>query len=266
MDLIEACMAGNVDEVKSLLQTGVDVDFEDPGGQTALFWAVMRNDKSAATLLVEHGAIIDKINTTGQTPLMGAALRGHIQMIDLLVSLGAEVNRTDATGLTPWAWAALNKHEEACQELSKNGADNMLHHKFGSESLPLISMAQLSEWNGEGETGKLCIGKLDIFNVGQDRNLLPFYCATGCLGLVFDVSEGWSFYGPGGGYSAFAGNDATIALGRHVVDKSVIGQRYSSLTLKERIEVENWAAKYKQKYKLIGKLHTLNSDANNSKL
>mmetsp|Transcript_3799 Transcript_3799/g.5102 ORF Transcript_3799/g.5102 Transcript_3799/m.5102 type:complete len:239 (-) Transcript_3799:954-1670(-) len=238
-------MAGNVDEVKSLLQTGVDVDFEDPGGQTALFWAVMRNDKSAATLLVEHGAIIDKINTTGQTPLMGAALRGHIQMIDLLVSLGAEVNRTDATGLTPWAWAALNKHEEACQELSKNGADNMLHHKFGSESLPLISMAQLSEWNGEGETGKLCIG---------------------CLGLVFDVSEGWSFYGPGGGYSAFAGNDATIALGRHVVDKSVIGQRYSSLTLKERIEVENWAAKYKQKYKLIGKLHTLNSDANNSKL
>merc|ERR1712117_987970 len=75
-----------------------------------------------------------------------------------------------------------------------------------------------------------------------------------CLGLVFDVSSGISFYGPGGPYAALAGKDATVALAKHslvAVDDS--SGDVSSLTLKERIAAEGWAAKFKGKYPIVGR-------------
>eukprot|EP00511_Aplanochytrium_stocchinoi_P001930 CAMPEP_0204840982 /NCGR_PEP_ID=MMETSP1346-20131115/39942_1 /ASSEMBLY_ACC=CAM_ASM_000771 /TAXON_ID=215587 /ORGANISM="Aplanochytrium stocchinoi, Strain GSBS06" /LENGTH=238 /DNA_ID=CAMNT_0051978765 /DNA_START=57 /DNA_END=773 /DNA_ORIENTATION=- len=238
-------MAGSLKTVVEQLEKGTPVDSRDPAGQTALFWAVMQNDVPMVEVLLKHGADIEKQNDTGQTPLMGAALKGHVQIIKILLELGADINRMDGTGLTSWAWAALSNREEACMYLLEAGADSMLHHRHNTDDLPLVGLEELADWNGTGAEAKLCIG---------------------CLGLVFDVSSGASFYGPGGGYAAFAGNDATIALGKHIVDIDHPGTKYTELTIQERIGAENWSAKFKQKYKLIGKLHSLHDDLPNSKL
>jgi ankyrin repeat protein len=51
------------------------VPFQDPGGQTAVFWAAMEGHAEALDWLLEHGAPVDATNEGGQTALMGAAMR-----------------------------------------------------------------------------------------------------------------------------------------------------------------------------------------------
>ena len=52
------------------------------------------------------------------------------------------------------------------------------------------------------------------------ENGMPIYV---CIkGVVYDVSSGAGFYGPGKGYSSFAGRDASRALAVMVVQEQVI--------------------------------------------
>lgn len=60
-------------------------------------------------------------------------------------------------------------------------------------------------WHGPVD---LTLDQLALFN-GSDTSK-PIYLAIN--GTIFDVSEGRATYGPGGGYSVFAGRDATRAF------------------------------------------------------
>lgn len=51
------------------------VPIQDPGGQTAVFWAAMEGHAEALDWLLKHGAPVDAKNEGGQTALMGAAMR-----------------------------------------------------------------------------------------------------------------------------------------------------------------------------------------------
>lgn len=76
MDLIEAAMDGDTDEVQAALRAGADVTFRDPGGQTALHWAAIGGDIDKVRILIgDYDAPVDAANDGGQTPLMGAAMR-----------------------------------------------------------------------------------------------------------------------------------------------------------------------------------------------
>ena len=54
--LIEATIEGNVEEVRSLLENGADVNTQDDKGWTPLMFAAKSQDVEMAKLLMENGA------------------------------------------------------------------------------------------------------------------------------------------------------------------------------------------------------------------
>lgn len=78
---------------------------------------------------------------------------------------------------------------------------------------------------------------------------------TALKGLVFDVSKGRSFYGPGGSYEMIAGNDGSKVLAKMKLEKDFIDNpNLDDLTPKESGVLDDWFKKFKQKYPIVGRL------------
>lgn len=72
---------------------------------------------------------------------------------------------------------------------------------------------------------------------------------------VFDLSSKREFYGPGGSYSTFAGNDASRCLGLNETDKeNASNYNYTDLDPESIARLNNWENFYLNKYPCIGYL------------
>ena len=74
----------------------------------------------------------------------------------------------------------------------------------------------------------------------------------GCKGVVYRVDP--SFYGEGMAYNAFAGSDASRHLAKVKVGTTELNQTYDDLTEKQMKVLDDWEAKYRQKYTLVGRV------------
>jgi len=121
-----AVARGDMDEVKALLQTGIDINTFAADGQTPLHWSVSVPDNSAMQLLLDMGATPDAPNTEGATPLMNATQTNNTDKVNLLISRGANVNAQDNRGFTSLHRAAEMGHEDIVKILLENGADKTI--------------------------------------------------------------------------------------------------------------------------------------------
>ena len=72
-------------------------------------------------------------------------------------------------------------------------------------------------------------------------------------GIVYDVTKGKDFYGPGSSYHVFAGRDASRGLGKMSLDiKDVDNADISDLSLSELDALQNWIDKFASKYRIAG--------------
>ena len=125
IQLIQAAAAGNIDRVRSLLATNVNLD-------------------------LDRGAAIGN-----------AAAAGHTQIVALLIQAGANVNLTDKLGFSPIASAAYSGYSEIVNLLIEAGADiqapageaqsysaleyaQMGLYQFDSRSLPSAAQKEAS--------------------------------------------------------------------------------------------------------------------------
>jgi len=77
----------------------------------------------------------------------------------------------------------------------------------------------------------------------------------GVKGKVYDVTTGAGFYGPGGAYHAFAGKDASRALGKGVTDEDVANSsNLDDLTPSEKEALDEWESHYQMKYEVVGNI------------
>ena len=122
--LHEAAFAGNLDEVKRLLEEGAAVDVPDPDGRTALMWASFNGHTAVDALLLEHGAAIDAREMNGRTALMYASSGPFAATVGLLLEKGAEVNlQGTGEGFTALMTAAAEGQVEVVRVLLAYGAD-----------------------------------------------------------------------------------------------------------------------------------------------
>ncbi|VVC89863.1 membrane-associated progesterone receptor component 1-like [Leptidea sinapis] len=97
-----------------------------------------------------------------------------------------------------------------------------------------MTVAELKKYDGTNEDGRVLLA---------------------VNGVIFDVTKGKRFYGPGGAYSAFAGKDATRGLGTGQVAASE--KEYddvSDLTKEEMDSAKEWEEQFREKYDIVGKL------------
>ncbi|MEM6434790.1 MAG: ankyrin repeat domain-containing protein [Cyanobacteria bacterium P01_D01_bin.115] len=100
--LIEATLAGELDAVRSHLQTGTDPNVVY-NTNTALTYAARDGFTEIAHELIEAGAEVNWIDGEGVTPLILAAFKGHTELAALLLNHGA-----DPTVKDQWDRTALD--------------------------------------------------------------------------------------------------------------------------------------------------------------
>ena len=123
MLLHSACYNEDVEYLRTLLDTGLDIETKDVKGQTPLFAACDNEDPACIQLLLEKGANPNVTNMVGQTPLHMACLQSNIDHVRLLYRYGANTtNVRDLSGRTPLFESCITQDVECVRVLLNNGA------------------------------------------------------------------------------------------------------------------------------------------------
>ncbi|XP_041972681.1 membrane-associated progesterone receptor component 1-like [Aricia agestis] len=97
-----------------------------------------------------------------------------------------------------------------------------------------MTVAELKQYDGTNEEGRVLLA---------------------VNGIIFDVTRGKRFYGPGGPYAAFAGRDATRGLATgEVAGSEKEYDDVSDLTADELAGTKEWEDQFREKYDIVGKL------------
>ncbi|KAJ5106974.1 hypothetical protein N7456_003649 [Penicillium angulare] len=119
-----ATKANFVDIVHLLVDAGVDINYQDEQGETALHVAARFGHDECAQILLD-GTDYQKANTElaentyAWTPLFIACVDGNLNVAKLLVDAGADLERFDSSGWTAKEHAALRGHLEIARCLAE---------------------------------------------------------------------------------------------------------------------------------------------------
>ncbi|XP_068935745.1 protein phosphatase 1 regulatory subunit 16A-like [Petaurus breviceps papuanus] len=90
-----------VEDIRSLLQAGADLNAPQDHGATLLHIASANGYLEAAELLLEHKANLKAKDQDGWEPLHAAACWGQVHLVELLVAHGADLNGKSLLDETP---------------------------------------------------------------------------------------------------------------------------------------------------------------------
>ena len=122
----EATWTGNIELIKQLTDSNIDVNVKRDRGETPLHIAARFSYYEVAKLLISKGADVNVRNDFGWTPLHQAAYSFTIggqkmSTIELLFLKGANVNAETDSGATPLDVANTWDHRPAADLLRKHG-------------------------------------------------------------------------------------------------------------------------------------------------
>jgi ankyrin repeat protein len=120
--LVDAVRQGDVQAVRALVKTGVDVNQPDGDGATPLHWATHQDSIDLVRVLLGAGASVNAVNDLGITPLHLAAANGNVVSLRLLLEKRANANAAAASGVTPLMEASRSGSVDAVRLLLANGA------------------------------------------------------------------------------------------------------------------------------------------------
>ncbi|KAG0166354.1 hypothetical protein DFQ28_007382 [Apophysomyces sp. BC1034] len=138
---------GQLDRVKELVTSGVDVNSRDEFGYTAMHAAVSYSHADMINLLLSLGANVDIEDADKDTPLFVAET---VEIAQLLLNNGANAHHQNEEGVT----AALTAHQEGWEDVAEFLA------KITGETLPSV--------DNEDATLAHTIGNTDTDVDGQD--------------------------------------------------------------------------------------------------
>lgn len=113
---LSAVASGDLDETVSLLEEGVDIDYRNNDGLTALHQACIDENEEMVNLLLERGANIEAVDNEGWTPLHAAASAGNVDIAQILVENNANLAAVNNEGEVPLDLAEEEEMEDFLSE------------------------------------------------------------------------------------------------------------------------------------------------------
>ena len=146
--MCEAIRVGNQEQVRLLIEAGIDVNKTNYRGDTPLCWAAKGGlSEHVKLLLAAPGIDVNKAARYGDTPLYCAAERGHSECVKLLLAApGINVNNAAMYGETPLYRAAEKGHSECVKLLlAAPGIDVNKANNWGNTPLSTAAYYLRSE-------------------------------------------------------------------------------------------------------------------------
>ncbi len=141
--LILAAEAGDVEEVRRLLDTGLDVNTVSRGDGTALIGAARGGQVPVIEFLLDRGADVNLEVPGDGCPLIAAAHEGHVEAVRELLDRGAEIEKVVPEDENALIQAAAEGHVDVVRLLIDRGADvDVAVVAKGREVRTAIGMAQ----------------------------------------------------------------------------------------------------------------------------
>ncbi|XP_038613947.1 2-5A-dependent ribonuclease [Tachyglossus aculeatus] len=169
-NLVEAVKAGNIEEVRELLERGADVHFQVEGGWMPLHLAAQAEKEDIVHLLLEKGAEPCARKNNGATPFIVAAIKGNVSLLKYFLSKGSDINEQDNNGFTALMEAASYGRKEALEFLYRQGADVNLRRETSEEKTKL-GQGGATALMDAAERGHLHIVKILLDQMGADVNV-----------------------------------------------------------------------------------------------
>lgn len=121
---IAACKRGDLEQVRSMMTGGRQVNVVNRYGYPPLIVAASNGRLDIVRFLVERGADVNEQDKKRRTtPLIAAAAAGNSEIIKFLLKRGAKINGKGDYAVSPFAAAVLGGHNEAAKVLAEAGAD-----------------------------------------------------------------------------------------------------------------------------------------------
>lgn len=168
-----AAKSGDIEALKLLLQSGIDINSTDGNGLTLAYTAAFTGNKDTLQYLAGAKADLMQACLAGFTPTFVAAFRGHSDVLAILVGEGVDMNTADSRRWTPTFAAAQQGHPRAVQILAAAGADVNLTTTKGFS--PLFT----ASFHGHDETVRVLAQlKADLNSTTADCGFTPVFAAV----------------------------------------------------------------------------------------
>jgi ankyrin repeat protein len=111
--LLQASYNGNFEEIRELVEAGVNVNCESNYRNTPLYYASINNHTEIALFLLKHGAKPDtKGGSHADTPLINAVAFNNKTLVEQLIEVGANINLQNDSGRTALIVAVRKKNKK----------------------------------------------------------------------------------------------------------------------------------------------------------
>ena len=137
--LHRATAQGNKEIVSILLENGVNVDEKDNRGYTSLMKACWNGRVEILLMLLDKGANINVTNKYGETAIMKVIERGNMEIIPLLIDHGADIEQKNHNGDTALMYASKKGNAEVVSMLLDRGANINVTNNNGETAIMLAS-------------------------------------------------------------------------------------------------------------------------------
>ena len=117
-DMTQACLTGQLEELKRLVHSGGDPTSLDSQGRCLLHAAAEGPSVEVVDFLISKGAPLEAKSGSGLTPLHFAARKGHSGICRALLNAGADINAEELQYLTPLCYAVIYGHEGVVREFN----------------------------------------------------------------------------------------------------------------------------------------------------
>jgi hypothetical protein len=122
MSLHQAIVNGDVNEVKSILSKGVDINAKNRRSWTPLHTAIDSKQNEIVQLLLDKNADVNLADNNGETSIHLAVKSGQKDIVELLIAKGADLNIVNTHSENALSLAKKAGHKEIAELLIKHGA------------------------------------------------------------------------------------------------------------------------------------------------
>ncbi len=134
--LMAAAESGDLEQVKEVLSSGINVNVRVDLEETALMGACRAGYIQVVKALIEKGARVNDRNSFGLSPLILSAAVGHFEVAKFLIDNGADINAKDVDFHdTALMWAINENHVDIAILLINSGANLDEKNKAGQVAL-----------------------------------------------------------------------------------------------------------------------------------